>query len=56
MTCKWCGDDLLPGQEDYCSENCRVNDMEACIDPEERLKLQRKFDAWLKRQEKGERV
>lgn len=49
MECKWCGEQC---DGDYCSENCRINDMEACTDPEERLKLQDAFDHWLDQQEK----
>lgn len=47
--CKWCGESC---KTDYCSENCRVNDMEAAIDPEKRIELQQKFDAWLDAKER----
>jgi len=50
--CKWCGEEFTPGTwPDYCSMNCLENDMDSTYDPEERVELQRKFDAWLQRLE-----
>lgn len=41
VTCKHCGDPLLPGFTDYCSEEC-----------EQRDRLQARFEQWHVAQEK----
>lgn len=43
--CKYCGDALLPGFTDYCSEECEHTQ-------EQRDQLQARFERWHAAQEK----